>query len=300
MRSSPLTPERLHALQEKELELLHECLRICRELNLTCFLVCGSALGAAKYSGFIPWDDDIDIALPRRDYERFIAEAPAHLQSHYFLQNAKTDPAFPLLYSKLRNSNTTYIETTAAELPIHHGIYIDIFPLDGYPGSRLAQMRLEFLKKLYLTQSRVVFNADGRRLHSRMLAGMWRLLGYHRRTAKTIAKLNRLLAAYPIEGSALICNHGNWQGRLEYAPASQYGDGVHMSFHDLDVLIPADYEAYLSQKYGAWHEELPEDQKVGHHYFDHFDPDRPYTQYFGLPAGAAPAEADPPDTETST
>lgn len=74
-------------LQEIEFGLLQQFLSICEQLNLTYYLVCGSALGAVKYGGFIPWDDDIDVALPRKDYEIFCRKAPQILPEWCFLQN---------------------------------------------------------------------------------------------------------------------------------------------------------------------------------------------------------------------
>ena len=99
----------MNALQKRELELFQAFLQVCHQLKLPYFLVCGSALGAVKYQGFIPWDDDMDIAMLRPDYEVFLAQAPALLPGHIFLQNYKTDPAFPAIYSKLRLSGTLFL-----------------------------------------------------------------------------------------------------------------------------------------------------------------------------------------------
>ena len=74
-------------LQQTEFDLLKTTVDICDKLGITYYLVCGSALGAVKYSGFIPWDDDVDIAMPRLDYKRFCKEAPELLPEYYFLQN---------------------------------------------------------------------------------------------------------------------------------------------------------------------------------------------------------------------
>lgn len=124
----------MNALQRKELELFQAFLQVCRQLGLSYYLICGSALGAVKYRGFIPWDDDMDLAMLRPEYEVFLAQAPDLLPAHIFLQNYKTDPAFPAIYSKLRYSGTAYIEKAARKLAMHHGIFIDLFPLDGYPA----------------------------------------------------------------------------------------------------------------------------------------------------------------------
>ena len=84
----------MNALQKRVLELFQAFLQVCQQLNLSYFLVCGSALGAVKYQGFIPWDDDMDLAMLRPDYEAFLAQAQALLPRHIFLQNYKTDPAW--------------------------------------------------------------------------------------------------------------------------------------------------------------------------------------------------------------
>ncbi len=268
----------MRPLQKAQLELLRVFLDICQRRELPCFLVCGSALGAAKYGGFIPWDDDIDVAMPRWAYEQFVKEAPALLEQPYFLQNYQSDPAFPGLYSKLRNSNTTCIEKSAAHLPIHHGVFIDIFPLDGYPKGKGRQLLFELRKKLYTHQVSCTFRVP-RSLPAAILCKVLRALGFQHRTAKTLDRYTRMISQYEIDQSDWICNHGNWQGRREYAPKQQYAEGIMASFAGLPVRIPADYDAYLTQKYGNWRQELPENQRVGHHEYIVLDLEKSYTHY---------------------
>lgn len=268
----------MNELQQKEFELLREFDRICRELELPYFLVCGTALGAVKYQGFIPWDDDVDVAMYRQDYEKFIQMAPAMLPEHLFLQNHRTEPRFPQLYSKLRDSNTTYIEKTAAAIPMNHGIFIDIFPLDGYPKGKLAQKSLEFRKKLYQSMLLCAYDYP-RSLPNRVLCKTFRLLGCRRNAGKIAGKLNKCLSRYPIEGSELVCNHGNWQGRLEYAPKWQYGLGTFVEFEGLTSCVPERYDEYLGQKYGDWRADLPPEEQKGHHYHTICDVNTAYTHY---------------------
>ena len=250
-------------LQEKEFGLLKELDRVCRRLRIPYFLVCGSALGAVKYGGFIPWDDDIDVAMYREDYDRFCREAQALLPEHLFLQNFRTEPAFPQIFSKLRNSETTYIETTAAKLPINHGIFLDIFPLDGYPRGRAAGKLLELGKRLcgsILLSAYELPEGGPRRL--------WRLLKLHRRTRTVAGILDRLVRRYPVSGSELVCNHGNWQGVLDYAPVSWFGAGTEKEFEGLKVLVPVCFDEYLRRKYGDYEQDPPAGQQKGHHYCD--------------------------------
>lgn len=265
-------------LQKVELDIFKAFAAVCEKLRLPFFLVCGSALGAVKYRGFIPWDDDLDVAMYREDYEVFLEKAPALLSDNLFLQNYRTDPAFPQIFSKLRRSDTTFIEKSSARLPIHHGIYIDIFPLDGYPKDPAAQKTLERRKRRYKRRLACVFDVP-RGLISRMLCLWNRLLGCHRRTQKIVRRYEAMVSRYAIADSDVICNHGNWQGRLEYAARTQYGKGAPMTFEGVQVLVPEEYDAYLTQKYGDWRSDPPIAEQVGHHYYEIMDPHRSYVNY---------------------
>lgn len=268
----------MNELQQTELELLRAFLRVCGALGLRYYLVCGSALGAAKYGGFIPWDDDVDVAMPREDYETFCREAPRLLPAHLFLQNYRSDPAFPGIYSKLRDSDTTYIERGTAHLPMHHGVYLDLFPLDGYPRGRLAQRWFELRKRLYKHQLAAAFDLE-RRGAARALYRLNRALGMHRRTQTIARRYTALIRRYPTQGSSLWCNHGNWQGTLDYADPAQYGQGAWADFEGLKVRIPAEFDRYLTQKYGDWRGELPPEEQRGHHEAVLCDLNRPCVPY---------------------
>lgn len=263
-------------LQKAEFELLKQFVSICNELNLTYYAVCGTALGAAKYNGFIPWDDDIDVGLPRKDYERFLKEAPKRLPAGCFLQNYQSDKAFPHIYSKLRNSATTFVEKSSAHLPINHGIYIDIFPLDGYPEGRIRTYIFEFKKRLHQHLLYAAFDIPrtGVRKH---LYDFYHFIGIHKHTNIIVKNFEKLLCAYG--DTDIWCNHGNWQGILEYAPRVQYGKGIETEFEGLRIRIPAQYDAYLSQKYGEWRKDLPREEQVGHHYYEILDLGKSYLEY---------------------
>lgn len=265
-------------LQKVEFDLLKKFADVCGRLNLRWYLVCGTALGAVKYGGFIPWDDDVDVALPRKDYEIFLENAQQLLPDGIFLQNYKTDPAFPQLYSKLRNSGTTYIEKSVAHLDINHGIYIDIFPLDGYPTDEKEAAGLEKKIRLCRLQLSCAYNLNfGRK--EKIFYSFERMLGFHKRTDKTAERFNRIISAYSTEDSDVWCNHGNWQGKLEYAPREQYGNGFECLFEGLNVSVPEKYDEYLTQKYGDWRADLPDEKKVGHHFYSVCDTEKPYTLY---------------------
>ena len=266
-------------LQKKELEILKVFLDICKKLKLNYYLVCGSALGAAKYNGFIPWDDDIDVALPRRDYEEFLRRANQFLPKNLFLQNYRTDPLFPHVFSKLCNSTTTFIEKDLAHLNINHGIAVDIFPLDGYPKKNFEKLLLKYKKKFLSWQFYCALGDKNQPFKVRFRNKFFRTLGFHRHTAKSLARLDNLISKYNTCDSEIWCIHGNWQGELEYAPKWHYGNGTMAKFEGLDVRIPENYDAYLTQKYGAWQKDPPKKDQKSHHSYCLIDLDKPYTEY---------------------
>lgn len=146
----------LREVQQKELQILLEIDRICRKHSLTYYLIGGSALGALRHGGFIPWDDDVDIAMPRDDYGRFLEVCSTELSDAYFLQTHATQPNYPYPFTLVNLNNTTFIRSRLRRLRMHHGISVDLFPLDGLPRHRLfqvAEVRLvEFLKSLIIVR----------------------------------------------------------------------------------------------------------------------------------------------------
>ena len=224
-------------LQEVEFGILKQFIAVCEKLELKYYLVCGSALGAVKYGGFIPWDDDIDVGMFRADYERFLKEAPALMPQHLFLQNYRTEKNFAQIFSKLRNSNTTYIEKSVADMDINHGVYIDIFPLDGYPDNIKEQKKFEFKKRIFELLRVCVYTGKGS-FKIKCLIKVLRFFGVHKKASAILKKYDEMISKYDAEKSKIICNHGNWQGKLEYATCEQYGEGDVMKFEGLDVRVP--------------------------------------------------------------
>ena len=238
----------MNDLQKKELEILKVFIDICEKLDLTYYLVCGSALGAVKYQGFIPWDDDVDVALPREDYEKFFAQAPAMLPEHLFLQNYRTDPAFPKVFSKIRDSRTTYVETDYKGLNINHGVFIDVFALDGYPLREEEIAAFEKRKKKYLRLTSCSLQPAGS-LRSKVLRAVLRMIGYHKRTAKYLAEYEGMIKSYA--KANVYCNYGNFRGVMEKTPKEIYGDGVEACFEGLRVRVPSKYDTYLKKNMGT-------------------------------------------------
>ena len=134
------TDDELHRLHETLYEILAEIIRVCDVLRIPYFIQGGTAIGAFFEQAILPWDDDIDIGMTRANYERFLREAPAVMdRERYFLQWLGTDPHTPFYFAKMRRNGTVFLEHNYRHLPIHQGIYIDIFPFDKVPDSPRLQ-----------------------------------------------------------------------------------------------------------------------------------------------------------------
>ena len=134
-----VTQEDKRKIQLLELEILQEVDAICRRHGINYTMGYGSLIGTIRHDGFIPWDDDVDICLLRKDYVRFKEICKKELSSRFFYQSNDTDPEYYLLYDKIRLNGTVFKESHLSSYNIHHGVYIDIFPIDYIPDCRIKQ-----------------------------------------------------------------------------------------------------------------------------------------------------------------
>ena len=143
--------EELRRLQEAAIRIVTEIDRVCQQLNIGYFICGGTLLGHVRHGGFIPWDDDIDVGMPRADYERFMKEAPAVLDAKtFFLQTRESDPNIPYLFSKVRLNGSSYVTEYNQFRDFHKGICVDIFPFDAVPDDQeeLKTFRAQVYRKV--------------------------------------------------------------------------------------------------------------------------------------------------------
>ena len=133
MEEIKITEKEREQIKKIQLEMLKEVDRICEKYNIKYVLGYGTMLGAVRHKGFIPWDDDADILMLRRDYRRFARICEKELGKKYFFQDECSDKFYLWGYSKLRNRNTTYVRCGQEHIPCKDGVFIDIFPLDNVP-----------------------------------------------------------------------------------------------------------------------------------------------------------------------
>ncbi|MGK4036775.1 LicD family protein [Lactobacillus crispatus] len=126
-------------VQKKEIEILSEFDRLCKEYHIKYTLAGGTMLGAVRHKGFIPWDDDIDVYVLRDDFIKIRKIFPKKLSSQYFYQYQKTDNDYYYPFDKIRMNNTIFEETFLSNHNINHGVFIDVFPIDAIPNNKIKR-----------------------------------------------------------------------------------------------------------------------------------------------------------------
>ncbi len=259
-------------IMEIELDMLRAFIAVCEKHDLTYFLIGGTALGAVRHGGFIPWDDDIDVGLPREDYEKFLSVAQTDLPEGLFLQTPDTDPEYMTCFSKIRNSNTTFWESSVKHLNINHGVFIDIFPLDGCEDYE------RFAKRSRLLGIRAASRFKYPRGFKAKLGGILAALRYP--SAKGARdRMRALWKEVPYATAEYVINYGGAYGKKERMPKEIYGKGTAGSFEGLTVMLPEKTDEYLTRLYGDYMTPPPPEKRIAHHYCEVIDPDRPYTEY---------------------
>lgn len=135
-----LTPETLRQLQMIQLEMLVEVDRICKKCNIHYNIIAGTLLGAVRHQGYIPWDDDADVAFLRPEYEKFRKACKTELDSsRFYFQDHRNTRGYRWGYGKLRRKQTLFLRENQEHMPYDQGVFIDIFPLDSVPDNYLMR-----------------------------------------------------------------------------------------------------------------------------------------------------------------
>ena len=144
-----LTYEQVIEMNAVQLEIFRAFVEVCEKLNLTYYMVHGSLLGSVIHKGFFPFDDDIDVAMFRKDYDILMSKGQEYLPKGLFLQSCCTQTEFPLPFGKIRKSETAFVQPMFKNLNINMGIYIDIFPIDYYPDNSIKKLLLRCKEAIY-------------------------------------------------------------------------------------------------------------------------------------------------------
>lgn len=239
-----------------ELDLLNRFQEVCIRNGIKYVALWGTALGAVRHNGFIPWDDDIDVGMDRENYIKFCNVAEREFEHPYFFQNPYTDRRHFSPVARLRNSNTTAVIKGFDSINYNNGIYLDIDVLDGLAMSRMEWRFQNFLKHLALFPLKNQFPCYR----------FW-IDSYIRVRSLYNNRSNHLGISYTF----LESEWKAWLSRKDIICS------VPMRFEFLDIPVPNDWRGYLERTYGDW-EMFPEKEERGawHRNQVMFDPDTAY------------------------
>lgn len=276
-----LTPEQMNHLKEVELDLLQQFVKVCDKLELNYFIVQGTLIGAVRHKGFIPWDDDIDVGVMRKDYEILVEKGQELLPEGYFLQTHENDPGYPQCFAKIRKTSTSFVETTVKNCKMNHGIYIDVFPFDYYPERALERKIFEAKKFLLKYRVRNVFYvpADNEKglanTVKRMLMKFGKVL--YPTLDGALAKQKKLFTQ--VKESSYLVNNGSPWGTREIVLAEWMKESTVLEFEGIKVKAPIGYDQYLTKVYGDYMTLPPEEKRIPHHYISYLNFDESYEKH---------------------
>ena len=252
--------------------------RICRQLKISYFLDGGTMLGAVRHKGFIPWDDDIDVSMLREDYEVFKRKAGELLPEPFFLQTYESDPFMPFNFAKIRNSQTTFIESAVRKIQMNHGVYIDVFPVDYYPDDPSQARKMERILKFLDFGISQVFTVDKKpaltgkdMLEERVARAVCRDI------PKAIRRRDQVYQS--VKKSTLRRSFPGAWGMKEIVPAEWLEELIPWEFEGHVFPVPAEYDKYLTHYYGDYMTPPPKENQISHHDTEIIDLERPYTEY---------------------
>jgi len=263
----------IRPLQLQILKILQVVDQVCREHQLRYYLWAGTMLGAVRHKGFIPWDDDMDICMPRPDYDRFMAHAHEWLPQPYEAICAETNARYPGAFGKVLNANTTLIEREHYDYL--GGIYIDVFPIDGVPGNhllrRFAVARYHWLDKLIYFLNRDPYKHG----HG---PSSWPVLLLQHLFSRQWAqrKIRQVRLRYSYDQSEQVLDYDD--GMNGIIDKQVLGTPTPFMFEGLQFMGVEQWDCYLSAKYGDYMTIPPHDHQRQHNFF-YLDYNLPYREY---------------------
>lgn len=250
-----------------QLEILDYVIKTCNENNLTYFLGGGTLLGAIRHKGYIPWDDDIDIMLPRKDYEKLYEICNKDNDSTYKILSYKNEDDYYYPFNKIVDSRTKMIENKFREIK-NLGIYIDIFPIDFVPDNK---KKIKNIFKYYRIRERLVdiyktANIDAVTKNNKklILKKIILTLLKNKKVLKHFVKEMDEIGKKYIETNSVACISGRYYEK-EVMPSSYIKDFVMVDFERKKVKAPVGYDEYLKKHYGNYMKLPPEKDRVADH-----------------------------------
>lgn len=257
----------------KLLEILDELIRVCKEQGLTYYLAYGTALGAVRHHGFIPWDDDIDVLMPRKDCEKLYAIRNSVFGKDFKLASYRDDENHLYCMMKLESLTSTLIEHVN---PIYvGGVYVDIFPLENVPSEEQDARWTNEVLRIIRSYDMYSVCPPPKTYWVKYLLYSWKRRQWLKK--KELFKLDSLMADYSNVETPYVKDYQNdWPQRGLFL-REVFGEGVEMEFEGRQCIIPADYDTYLRVSYGDYMQLPPLEKRVQKHDYLFMDSERRLT-----------------------
>ena len=253
---------------------------VCKKHNLRYYCAGGTVLGAVRHSNIIPWDDDIDVFMPRDDYEKLISIDEELQEDGYAVISAHNTDAYAT-FAKFYNKNTTLWELK--EIAFVYGIFIDIFPLDEssdsleeflkkYKKLRNAQRWYQLSQMRFTLRDVVLYFKQGDRKY--FYKGLLSI--FFPRFMRKMFRHHLLMVEKSFwgqHGQHLVCPYGEYY-KKEYQEKRWYDGYAELPFGRLKVKVPVDYKAFLTHVYGDYMRLPPKEKQVSHHYHYYLNMDK--------------------------
>lgn len=257
--------EKLRKLQLTQLEILDVVDKICKENNIEYSLYAGTLLGAVRHKAFIPWDDDLDICMSRENYNRFIKLWPNVQPKGYLLQNKDNTPGFTQSFTKIRKENTNFLQYEWEKGRYHTGIFIDIFPIDRIPEGKISRFLYYWNTMQYQLYTREFVPPKANavvKIVSKLLLDITpevKRKNKREKLLKQLAKYNddKNLSTVAIETMASV--------KITHSK-TLLDSYVNLQFEDKEYMCFAEWEEYLTRKFGDYMQLPPEDQREWRHH----------------------------------
>ena len=256
--------EVLRRLQEKNLEMAVMFYKWCQKNDLTCYLCGGGCIGAIRHGGFIPWDDDIDLIMPREDYEKLLAIWNEAAPKGYILQNTRTDPDFTQNFTKIRKDHTTFLQDESErEKHYHKGIFVDIFPGDRVPSGKIGRKIQYIACAVNLLYSRGHTSGSGGligKVENILLRAPKEKYTIRReRAEKSIRRWNGNTTLQYVFPSTIAWSR-------QYYPANLFENMRTIEFSGKQYMCISEYDSILRLDYGDYMQLPPEEERVWKHH----------------------------------
>lgn len=269
-----MTSCNIRPLQLAILGIFKEFAKICERHSLKYYAAYGTCLGAVRHNGFIPWDDDFDVMMPRPDYERLKCILDSELPANYrFTDWSNSVGLAPLTFGKIQNCSKDSVVALEKKLGyvLSQGVYIDIFPLDGIPQNKIKLSWLKMQDILLLAAQSSLNGVFGKRsLRSWFGRGIGLLA---RKTVFKASDIRGITACrdnharrYKFEANNVCgCVYGPYGVYKDFYQYDIYGKGKSVPFEGVKIVIPDDSDAYLKGLYGDYMKLPPIEKRMPTH-----------------------------------